>query len=54
MGIIAKREGDEAKAEDYFRQAFSLNPANRKAQRELSFISQHKKQEGIVTRLFSR
>jgi tetratricopeptide (TPR) repeat protein len=54
LGVIAKREGDEERAEKLFRKAVDLNPKNSRAARELSFIEKHKKQKGFFSQLFSK
>ena len=54
MGIIAKREGDEALADHHFHKAVEANPKHAQAQRELDLICSHQKQEGLLGRLFGK
>ncbi len=54
LGVIAKREGDEERAEKLFRKTLDLNPKNSRAARELSFIEKHRKQKGFFSQLFSK
>lgn len=54
LGAIAKREGREDQAEEYFKRALSINPENKSAAREIDSIEKHKKESGILQRLFAR
>jgi Tfp pilus assembly protein PilF len=54
MGIIAKREEDEALADHHFHKAVEANPHHAQAKRELDLILSHQKQEGLFGRLFGK
>ena len=52
LGLIAKQEDNEQQAETYFRRAAELDPEDKSAQRELSFITQRQKQKGLWQKIF--
>ena len=54
LGLLKKREGDSESAYQYFQKAFSLNPKNRGASREMKILEAKKKSEGIFQKIFSR
>jgi len=52
LGLIAKREGNESLADEYFQKALVINPQNRSAARERDTIKKNK--ESIFGKIFSR
>lgn len=52
LGVIAKRGGDNARAEKMFRKCLDLNPEQEPARRELAYLQQHQKQTGLWKKLF--
>jgi len=52
LGLIAKQEDNDQEAEACFRRAVDLDPENKPARRELSFITQRQKQKGFWQKIF--
>ena len=52
LGVIAKRGGDNGRAEKMFRKSLDLNPDQEPARRELAYLQQHQKQTGLWKKIF--
>lgn len=54
LGVIKKREGDQAGARRHFEEAIRVNPDHRQARREFHLLETHAKQDGIKSWLFGK